>query len=194
MIQSEKKKSNSRAAKRKAYENNQELKMKFLFASDARRNPAESGRSMIEMLGVLAIMGVITVGAITMISAAMRSQKRTALQDEVTQLVTGVRTIFGEYDDFSGLDNSTIFSAVGISDKNPYGGKYSLSVNSENMRQFILTIDGLNTSDCEYFKAKAWPDSVGYQTSDGRVGGAAAIPGDCKGSAGQNSVQVIYGE
>ena len=60
----------------------------------------ESGRSMIEMLGVLAIMGVITVGAVTMISAAMRSQKRTVLQDEVAQIVTGVRTILGEYDDF----------------------------------------------------------------------------------------------
>ena len=68
----------------------------------------ESGRSMIEMLGVLAIMGVITVGAVTMISAAMRSQKRTVLQDEVAQIVTGVRTILGEYDDFSGLDNALI--------------------------------------------------------------------------------------
>jgi type II secretory pathway pseudopilin PulG len=154
----------------------------------------ESGRSMIEMLGVLAIMGVITVGAITMISAAMRSQKRTALQDEVAQLVTGVRTIFGEYDDFSGMDNGTIFAAIGMSEKNPYGGKYSLSVNSVDTRQFILTINGLNSSDCEYFRSKAWPDSVGYRMSDGKSSGAAAIPGDCKATDGQNSVQIVYGE
>ena len=38
----------------------------------------ESGRSMIEMLGVLTIMGVLTVGAIGMISTAMRTQKRNA--------------------------------------------------------------------------------------------------------------------
>ena len=42
----------------------------------------ESGRSMIEMLGVLAIMGVITIGAIGMISTAMRTQKRSAVNDE----------------------------------------------------------------------------------------------------------------
>ena len=39
----------------------------------------ESGRSMIEMLGVLAIMGVITVGAISMISYAMRMQKQSRI-------------------------------------------------------------------------------------------------------------------
>ena len=43
----------------------------------------ESGRSMIEMLGVLAIMGLITVGAIGMIATAMRTQKRSAINDEV---------------------------------------------------------------------------------------------------------------
>lgn len=154
----------------------------------------ESGRSMIEMLGVLAIMGVITVGAVTMISAAMRSQKRTVLQDEVAQIVTGVRTILGEYDDFSGLDNSTIFAAIGMSDKNPYGGKYSLSVNPLDTRQFILTIEGLSSSDCGYFKAKAWSDSVGYKLSEGKSGGAVAIPDDCSAPSGQNYVQIIYGD
>jgi hypothetical protein len=154
----------------------------------------ESGRSMVEMLGVLAIMGLITVGAITMISAAMRSQKRTVVQDEVAQIVTGVRTILGEYDDFSGLDNTTIFVAMGMSDKNPYGGKYSLSVNPENIHQFILTIDGLNMSDCKFFKTKVWSDSIGYQLSDGTAGGAVATPNDCGASAGQNYIQITYGE
>lgn len=154
----------------------------------------ESGRSMIEMLGVLAIMGIITVGAITMISAAMRSQKRTTVQDEVAQVVTGVRTILGEYDDFSGLDNTTIFAAIGMTDKNPYGGKYSLMVDSSNTRQFILTIDGLNSSECLFFKSKAWIDSIGYQSSDGKSGGAVAMPNDCSAVTGQNYIQITYGE
>ena len=47
----------------------------------------ESGRSMIEMLGVLAIMGVITVGAIGMISTAMRTQKLTTVNDQVVAVV-----------------------------------------------------------------------------------------------------------
>ncbi len=151
-------------------------------------NP-QSGRSMIEMLGVLAIMGIITVGAITMISAAMRSQKRTAVNDEVAQITTGVRQLLGEYDDYSNINNATIWGAIGMSPKNPYGGNYSLAVDAANSRQFVLTIDGLGKTDCEYFIQKAWSDSVDYQMSNGTRGGGE---GNC--TSDSNSVRIIYGE
>lgn len=151
----------------------------------------ESGRSMIEMLGVLAIMGVITVGAIGMISTAMRTQKRNAVNEEVLQLVTGVRQLLGEYDDFSNINNATIFGAIGMSNKNTYGGTYELAVDPANSRQFIVSIKGLSDSDCEYFVTKAWSDSVGYQSSDGKQGGAV---GSCNLGNGNNIVKITYGE
>lgn len=146
---------------------------------------------MIEMMGVLAIMGVITVGAITMISTAMRTQKRTTVNDEVMQITTGVRQLLGEYDDFSHINNATIFGAIGISPKNPYGGAYTLAVNPSNPRQFIVSITGLSETDCQYFLAKAWTDSVGYQTSNHQQGGAT---GTCTAGADKNVVRIIYGE
>jgi type II secretory pathway pseudopilin PulG len=152
----------------------------------------QSGRSMIEMLGVLAIMGVITVGAIAMISAAMRSQKRDAVQSDAAQIATGVRALLGEYDDYSNIDNATIFAAIGMPAKNPYGGKYELAANPADPRQFVLTIGGLNESDCLYFKGKAWSDSVEYQMSDGRQGGATASPENCAAGNGRNIVKIIY--
>ncbi len=151
----------------------------------------ESGRSMIEMLGVLAIMGVITVGAIGMISTAMRTQKRSTVNDEVIQIVTGVRQLLGEFDDYSHINNATIFGAMGMSSKNPYGGTYELSVDSANPRQFIVSITGLAQSDCEYFVTKAWTDSVGYQMSGGKSGGAN---GKCTATNGKNTVSITYGE
>jgi len=151
----------------------------------------ESGRSMIEMLGVLAIMGLITVGAIGMISTAMRTQKRSAVNDEIIEIVTGVRQLLGEYDDFSNIDNSTIFGAIGISNKTPYGGTYTLSVDPSNSRQFIVGITGLSKTDCEYLITKAWSDSVGYQMSGGKQSGAV---GDCRNENGQNSVQITFGD
>ncbi len=151
----------------------------------------QSGRSMIEMLGVLAIMGVITVGAITMISAAMRSQKRSAVQDEVSQIVTGVRQLLGGYDDFTGIDNSTIFGAIGMTRKNPYGGDYELSVNPSNTRQFIVRIGGLSKTDCEYFRTRAWSDSYDYLISDGKRSGAAGV---CNDANGKNIISVVFGE
>ena len=166
--------------------------MKFTHQT-ARFANNESGRSMIEMLGVLAIMGVITVGAIAMISAAMKSQKRTTVQDEVAQIVTGVRALLGEYDDFSNIDNTTIFAAIGMSPKNPYGGRYELTVNPDNPQQFILSIGGLSSSDCTYFKSKAWTYSVGYIVSSGKQGGAVSDPENCGADSGQNKVNIIYG-
>ena len=151
----------------------------------------ESGRSMIEMLGVLAIMGVITVGAIGMISTAMRTQKLTTVNDEVVQMVTMVRNIHAEYDDFSNMNTDTIFSVIGMADKNPYGGKYALSVDAANPRQFVVTIDGLAQSDCNALVAKAWSDSVGYKMTDGKQGGAT---GSCTGANGTNYVQITFGE
>lgn len=151
----------------------------------------ESGRSMIEMLGVLAIMGVITVGAIGMISTAMRTQKRNTVNEEVLQIVTGVRQLLGEYDDFSGINNATIFGAIGISPKNTYGGTYELAVDPSNARQFVVSITGLSETDCEYFATKAWSDSVGYMNSDGKQSGAT---GSCNLGNGKNIVKITYGE
>ena len=151
----------------------------------------ESGRSMFEMLGVLAIMGVITVGAIGMISTAMRTQKRNAVNEEVLQLVTGVRQLLGEYDDFSNINNATIFGAIGMSNKNTYGGTYELAVDPSNSRHFIVSITGLSNTDCEYFVTKAWSDSVGYQNSDGKQSGAV---GSCNLGNGRNIVKITYGE
>jgi len=151
----------------------------------------ESGRSMIEMLGVLTIMGVITVGAIAMISTAMRTQKHNTASDDVAQIVLGVRQLLGEYDDFSNIDGSTIFGAIGVSNKNPYGGVYTVSVNPSNMRQFIVGIEGLSQSDCEFLATKAWTDSVGYIASNHTESGAV---GNCKNVTGNNSVQIIFGD
>ncbi len=151
----------------------------------------ESGRSMIEMMGVLAIMGVITVGAIAAISSAMRLQKRNTVNDEVLQMVTQVRNLFGEYDDYSNINNATIFGAIGMSNKNPYGGMYEISVNPSNTRQFIVSINGLSQSDCEYFITKGWEGSIGYEMSGRTQSGAS---GNCNNANGQNIVQIIYGE
>ena len=151
----------------------------------------EYGRSMIEKLGVLAIMGLITVGAIGLISTAMRTQKRNTVNDNIIEIVTSVRQLLGEYDDFSNIDNSTIFGAIGISNKTPYGGTYALSVNPSNSRQFIVSINSLSQSDCEYLVTKAWSDSVGYQMSGGKQSGAS---GDCQNANGNNSVQITFGD
>ena len=150
----------------------------------------ESGRSMIEMIGVLAIMAIITAGAFALISTAFSTQKRGRVTDDVANIVTGVRSLLGEYDDFSNIDNSTIFGAIGVSNKNPYGGTYELAVNPSNARQFIVSINGLSKSECDGLITKAWTDSVGYNESGHKESGAKGSCVDGK----KNTISITYGE
>ncbi len=73
----------------------------------------EQGRSMIEMLGVLAIVGVLSVGGIAGYSKAMNKFKANKLIDQVTTISTNVKTIFSGQRTYNGLDLS-IASKVGI--------------------------------------------------------------------------------
>ncbi len=151
----------------------------------------ESGRSMIEMLGVLAIMGVITAVAATAIVRGLGTQKHMQVNEDVMYMVSKVRELHREYDSFAGINNATIFGAIGMTAKNPYGGAYELSVDPSNSRQFVVSISGLPQSDCEYFMTKAWSDSAGFQASGGKLGGAS---GTCNSAGSANVVRITYGE
>lgn len=53
----------------------------------------ESGRSMVEMVGVLAIMGLITAAAFVLLSSGYKSQKRSQAADEIDVIVSNVRAM-----------------------------------------------------------------------------------------------------
>ena len=150
----------------------------------------ESGRSMVEMIGVLAIMGALTAVAIGFYNSAMNMQKRSAVKETVSNIVAGVRDLLKGYDDFSGIDNSTIFAAISVSNKNPYGGTYELAVDPANPRQFVVSITGLSKPVCVALTTMGWEESVGYISSDHREGGAT---GNCI-DGNTNVVSIIYGE
>lgn len=65
----------------------------------------QSGRSMIEMLGVLAIIGVLSVGGIAGYSKAMSKYRINKTIDQVTMLVTNLRTLYAQQTNYKGLNN-----------------------------------------------------------------------------------------
>jgi type II secretory pathway pseudopilin PulG len=73
----------------------------------------EQGRSMIEMLGVLAIVGVLSVGGIAGYSKAMTKFKTNKVIDQVNMLSTNIRTMFSSQRTFNGLNN-TLSNTAGI--------------------------------------------------------------------------------
>ena len=69
----------------------------------------ENGRSMIEMLGVLAIIGVLSVGGIAGYSKAMHKYRVNKAIEQITLIAGNARTFFatqGNYDGFTSYDNT----------------------------------------------------------------------------------------
>ena len=63
----------------------------------------QTGRSMVEMLGVLAIIGVLSVGGIAGYSKAMTKFKITKTFDQVSMMVANIRTLYSGQRNYSGL-------------------------------------------------------------------------------------------
>ena len=125
---------------------------------------AQSGRSMIEMLGVLAIVGVLSAGGIAGYSMAMQSYKTTSLIEKVNLIAQRTRTTFkGTY---TSATNANMTSAGKLSANdftNPFGGTLTLA-NSGNTAFTITTTAVVPAEACVDLLTTDW-GSTGVFTS-----------------------------
>ena len=68
----------------------------------------ESGRSMIEMLGVLAIIGVLSVGGIAGYSKAMTKYRINNTIEQITLIAGNIRSFFASQINYDGLSDATV--------------------------------------------------------------------------------------
>ena len=76
-------------------------------------NKTQQGRSMIEMLGVLAIVGVLSVGGIMAYNMAMNKFKTNKQMDQIQLIMTNVKTLFASNSNYKGLNNGVLV-ALGV--------------------------------------------------------------------------------
>ena len=62
------------------------------------KNNLENGRSMLEMLGVLAVIGVITIGGFGMINKMNDQRKANQIMDYAGDLANKARVLVRDYD------------------------------------------------------------------------------------------------
>ena len=92
----------------------------------------QNGRSMIEMLGVLAIIGVLSVGGIAGYSKAMMKYRINKTIEQITLIAGNVRTFFATQRNYDGLTYAVIKKAKLVPDemwdgnsiKNVWGGTF----------------------------------------------------------------------
>lgn len=141
----------------------------------------EQGRSMIEMLGVLAIVGVLSVGGIAGYSKAMAKFKTNKVIDQINTISTNVRTLYSSQRNYGGLNNGTAIrmalipsemyaasnkSASGSNVKvtNAFGGDlYIHSVNrgTGTDNAYVIAVDTLPKTACVSIATTDWGGDSG---------------------------------
>ena len=131
----------------------------------------EAGRSMIEMLGVLAIIGVLSVGGIAGYSKAMNKFKTNKVADNVSMLVANIKTLYAQQNTYTGLDNKSAISMGVVPDElgtndntgtltNAFSGPVyidaSESTSSGDNKAFILVFQKLSREACISLVTNDW--------------------------------------
>ena len=138
---------------------------------------SQAGRSMIEMLGVLAIIGVLSVGGIAGYSKAMTKFKINKSIDQISQIVGNIRTMYGSQKNYNnfycypGSDCTIIkkahivpdemWNTAGTTLENPFGGNVLLGNQSKKAgandhKAFDILYDGLPEEACMELATYDW--------------------------------------
>lgn len=155
--------------------------MKTLYKSE------QSGRSMVEMLGVLAIIGVLSVGGIAGYSKAMSKFKLSKVMDQVSMTVANVRTLYSGQPNYKGLTTQVAIQMGAIGAEmlngekttsatnayNAFNGKVFVEADQDN-RSFWVTFTGLGKEACVALGSSDW----GSGSGSGLIGVGVADKGE----------------
>ena len=128
----------------------------------------EFGRSMIEMLGVLAIVGILTVGGFGLITKASTNHKVNMVIDEISDLAYKVRVIARDYEATSTSEeniNTYVYNGKAYPDTLEYSAsgfedEYDVTFNIYYQKVtgalFTISASGLSTEMCMEILGKNW--------------------------------------
>lgn len=122
----------------------------------------ESGRSLIEIIGVMAVAAIMTVSAIGVYKMIRNNQTRTIAAAELEQVAKNTKLLLGARGDYTGVSVDYLVKAGALkSDRAPLGTGWSVAAGSDG-RTFSINLAGLSAGECEYFLTAVpeWADDV----------------------------------
>ncbi|MDR0319345.1 MAG: hypothetical protein LBH81_01240 [Rickettsiales bacterium] len=118
----------------------------------------ELGRSLIEMVGVLAIGGILTAGAFRTFEVVQSRQNRAIAEDQLRDIATNAKILFSGRKSFDNISAGYLIKAGAMkSDRVRLGGEMvvvSLPPSKDAPKSFEILIPELGNSDCLYFATK----------------------------------------
>ena len=150
----------------------------------------QSGRSMIEMLAVIAIMGIIVVSATIGINQGMVKYNSSKLHTDMQSIADDVYNLYNWSRGYpgimgtAGLCREDVFpdgcNNDGTTANNPFGGTYTVETADcpadedaevvENVTCLKITASGVPAEECALLVTNDWGTAIGAPTCSGTTG------------------------
>lgn len=131
----------------------------------------QSGRSLIEIIGVLAIGAIMISATYAMYHSANQKQKRLVASEELRDIAQKTKTLL-QYSGYGPVSVDYLIEAGAISnDRAPAGGdRWSVTSNFDGS-EFSINLVDISFDECAYFTTKKfdWATRLsvnGYDSSD----------------------------
>lgn len=142
----------------------------------------QSGRSLIEIIGVLAIGAIMVSAAFNMYNSVNQRQKRMIASEELKTIATKTKTLL-EYAGYQPVSvDYLIESGVIKNDKAPAGEQQWSVTSSYDGLEFSINLVGLTFEECAYFSTKKldWADHISINGFETAASSACMKTGDNK--------------
>ena len=130
---------------------------------DTRRHevPGESGRSLIEMLGILAVGAIMAVAAVRMYRNVRSRQQRFEAEQDLKALAGNARLLYSGRKNYAGISKGYLMKTGALKTEHILGMDFRLAA-SENGKTFSIIFNEVGESDCAYFSIRKfdWAEST----------------------------------
>lgn len=129
----------------------------------------ESGRSLIEIIGVMAVGAVMTAGAIAAYDTIRKNQTRTIAAADLEQVASDVKLLLEMRGSYDGVSVDYLVKAGALKDNAaPIGGAWSVTSSADG-KSFSINLTELARGECEYFTTAVpkWASAIlvnGFET------------------------------
>ncbi|MDR0449159.1 MAG: hypothetical protein LBG89_01710 [Rickettsiales bacterium] len=118
----------------------------------------ELGRSLIEMVGVLAIGGIMTAAAFRAFQVIQTNQNRLIAEDQLRDVANNAKILFSGRKSFENISAGYLIKAGAMKiDRVKIGGAMTITAlpsDKNSPKSFEIRIPEINNSDCLYFATK----------------------------------------
>lgn len=154
---------------------------------------------------MVAVIALIIVGGIVFGKNLLGGGDLTNTEQEVSQIISGVQSLYANQVGFSGLTNSVAISAnippsneVSAANgtiSNPYGGSITLQPDTTYANAFDVIVGGLGNGACAKLATGLTAQAVEVNgtsiSTNGQPASPAAATSDCNAGSGANSITLV---